>query len=77
VARSAARGRLNLLAPDGRPSAYEVRVGITDGAMTELLLAPDSPLAEVLREGATVIVGVGGATGAAPTRSSAGPRPPF
>ncbi|MGA1328366.1 MAG: efflux RND transporter periplasmic adaptor subunit [Rubrivivax sp.] len=77
MARSAVRGRLNLLAPDGRPSAYEVRVGITDGAMTELLLAPGSPLAEVLREGATVVVGVAGGTGTGPTRSSAGPRPPF
>jgi hypothetical protein len=77
MARSAARGRLNLLAPDGRPSDYEVRVGITDGAMTELLLAPGSPLAEVLREGATVVVGVAGGTGTGPTRSSAGPRPPF
>ena len=70
------RGRLHLLADDRRPRAYDVRLGITDGAMTEILVPPGSPLAEVLREGTTVITGVGGAAQAS-SRPAAGSRPPF
>jgi HlyD family secretion protein len=74
--RASMRGRLHLLADDRRPRAYDVRLGITDGAMTEILVPPGSPLAEVLREGTTVITGVGGAAQAS-SRPAAGPRPPF
>ena len=76
-ARSSARGRLHLLGSDGRPLAYEVRLGITDGAMTELLVPADGPLAEILGEGVTVIAGVGGAAGGSTSRGANGPRLPF
>lgn len=76
-ARPSVRGRLHLLGDDGRPLAYEVRLGITDGAMTELLVPADGPLAEILREGVTVIAGVGGAAGASTSRGANGPRLPF
>ena len=57
--------------------AYNVRLGITDGTMTELIVAPSSPQAQVLKEGATVITGVIGGAGAGAPRPSAGPRLPF
>ncbi len=78
--RTVTRGRIYLLGEDGKPRAYNVRLGISDGTMTELLVAPGSPEAAVLREGALVITGVGGAgasaTGGAPGRPS-GPRMGF
>jgi len=75
--RTSLRGRIYLMGEDGKPVAYNVRLGITDGTSTELLLAPNSPNAEVFKEGATVITGVvGGATPAAGARPS-GPRMPF
>lgn len=77
ASRQTARGRVYLLGDDGKPRAYNVRLGITDGTMTELIVPPESPLAQVLKEGATVITGViGGATAGAP-RAPAGPRLPF
>lgn len=71
----AARARIYLMV-DGRPQAHAVRTGITDGAMTELLVPPGSPVAE----GADVIVGtvVPGAEAARPSATRpAGPRMPF
>lgn len=75
------RGRIYLLGADNKPVAYNVRLGITDGTSTELIIAPNSPSADALKEGATVIIGVsaagaGGAGGAGAQRSS-GPRMPF
>ena len=70
---TASRGRLYLLGPDGKPVAYAVRLGITDGVATEVLPGRH---AEVVKEGATVIVGVQGA-GSTPARPAGGPRPPF
>ncbi len=68
--RPSTRGRIYLLQPDGTPRAVDVRLGITDGLMTELL----APLDSEVREGATVIVGLATpATGRAPT----GPRMRF
>jgi HlyD family secretion protein len=64
--RQVGRGRIYLLGDDGRPRAVAVRLGISDGAMTELL---PMPAASGVVEGATVVVG----TVAAPSRSS-GPR---
>lgn len=75
--RTSSRGRIYLLNDEGKPVAYNVRLGITDGTATELIVAPGGPLADVLKEGATVIVGVsGGAAPAAASRPS-GPRMPF
>ncbi|MCU0967091.1 MAG: hypothetical protein MUF08_19140 [Burkholderiaceae bacterium] len=57
-----------------------MRLGISDGVMTELLVAPNSPEAGVLVEGASVIIAVvqpAGSPGAAPraaTPAAPGPR---
>jgi HlyD family secretion protein len=76
--RVVTRGRLYLLAEGGQPRAYSVRLGITDGTTTELLVTPASPDAEVLKEGARVITGVGGPSAApATSRPSGGPRLTF
>jgi HlyD family secretion protein len=76
--RTSSRGRIYLLNDQGKPVAYNVRLGITDGTSTELMVAPNSPNADVFKEGATVITGVIGAstTPAAGARPS-GPRMPF
>ena len=70
--RQTTRGRIYLLGDDGKPVAYNVRLGIGDGISTELIVAPGSPEAGVLKEGAPVIVGVN-AAGADSRR----PRSPF
>ncbi len=77
--RTASRGRIYLLNSDGKPVAYNVRLGITDGTSTELIMQPNSPNADALIEGATVITGVSGGTApAAGSRpGSTGPRMPF
>lgn len=72
------RGRIYLQGEGGKPVAYNVRLGITDGTSTELMVMPNSPNADKLIEGATVITGVS----ASPSSSSApkapsGPRLPF
>jgi len=74
--RSSSRGRIYLLDEDDKPKAYNVRLGITDGTMTELLVAPNSQDAAELREGATVITGVVSSSAPAPQRPS-GPRMAF
>ena len=68
--RQATRGRVFVLGPDGKPQAFDVRLGISDGSMTELLLAPDSPAAATLKAGAEVVVG----TQATAARTASGPR---
>lgn len=76
--RTSSRGRIYLLNELGKPVAYNVRLGITDGTSTELLVTPNAPSAEVFKEGATVITGVLGANTAASTGARpAGPRMPF
>lgn len=69
--RPTTRGRIYLLGDDGKPVAYGVRLGISDGISTELIVAPGAPEAGVLKEGARVIVGVN-----APEDSKR-PRSPF
>ncbi len=76
--RVVTRGRLYLMADDGQPRAYNVRLGITDGTSTELLVSPGAPEAEILKAGARVITGVGGPAAApAANRPSGGPRLAF
>jgi HlyD family secretion protein len=58
LARPGARGRIAVVGAEGRARAYEVRLGISDGVSTELLLPPGSPAAQALQPGATVVVGV-------------------
>lgn len=71
--RTVTRGRIYLMGEDGKPQAYNVRLGITDGSSTELIVPPNSPEAAVMKEGAPVITGTGGAGAPA---SGSGARPP-
>jgi len=73
--RAITRGRIYLLGADGKPKAFNVRLGISDGSRTELIVAPGSPAAAELREGASVITGV--QTPAAASRAPGGPRLQF
>ena len=74
--RTVTRGRVHVLGADGKPKALNVRLGITDGSSTELLLAPNSVEATELKEGASVITGVVGGSAAKPA-AAAGPRMMF
>ena len=69
----AALGRVYVLAADGKPRALAVRLGVSDGSMTELLRDAKAPAD--LQAGSEVIVGTR-ATGSA-SKPAAGPRPPF
>jgi HlyD family secretion protein len=78
--RQATRGRIYLLGADNKPVAYNVRLGITDGVATELLVGPNSPDAQALKEGATVVIGVTNSPGApagGQRNAAPGPRPMF
>jgi HlyD family secretion protein len=68
------RGRIYTLGEDGKPMAHAVRLGVSDGVTTELLIRPDSPQAALLKEGSAVVVGVN--TPAEKKRTTS-PRPPF
>jgi HlyD family secretion protein len=76
----AQRSRIYLAGADGKPMALNVRVGVTDGSFTELLVGPNNPNAADLVEGAEVIVGTktaGTGGGKGPGGPGNGPRPPF
>lgn len=76
--RTATRGRIYLLGADGKPVAYNVRLGITDGTSTELLVGPNAPNADVLKDGALVVIGTStSAAAAAGAARPSGPRMPF
>jgi HlyD family secretion protein len=77
--RSSTRGRIYLLDANNKPVAYNVRLGVTDGTATELLVAPNSPQAELFKEGAIVIIGVinPNAPSSGANRPPSGPRMPF
>ncbi len=83
--RQVSRGKIYLMGSDGKPKAYNVRLGITDGSSTELIVSPNSPDAAELVEGASVIIGTvntgatagAGAGGARPPGGATGPRMPF
>jgi HlyD family secretion protein len=79
--RQVTRGRIYLLDDHGKPRAVAVRLGISDGVMTELVVPPNSPEAARLVPGAVVITAVvtPAATGSAAARPSTlppGPRMP-
>lgn len=74
--RTITRGRIYVPGADGKPKALNVRLGITDGTQTELVVAPGSPEAAELQEGATVITGVLGGSSTVP-RSGGAPRMMF
>ncbi len=67
--RAVTRGRLHVLDEQGKPKAFNVRLGITDGTTTELFVPPNSPAAQELKEGAVVI------TGTVSSAAPGGPRP--
>ncbi len=83
--RQVTRGKIYLMGADGKPKAYNVRLGITDGSSTELIVTPNSPDAAELVVGAAVIVGTvntgatAGSSGSSSARpaGAAGPRMPF
>lgn len=75
--RTITRGRLYVPGADGKPRALSVRLGITDGTHTELLVGPNAPEAAELREGASVITGVTGGSTATPARPGGAPRMMF
>ena len=76
AARAANRSRVYVMGADGKPQAVAVRVGVSDGSSSELILSPNSPAADALREGTEVLVGIKQpGSGAAPR--STGPRPLF
>jgi HlyD family secretion protein len=75
--RTSSRGRIYLLNGEGKPVAHNVRLGITDGTSTELMVQPNSPNAELFKEGASVITGVSGGTAGAKPSGASGPRLPF
>jgi HlyD family secretion protein len=65
------RGRVYVLGADGKPQAVPVRLGISDGSMTEVI-------GDGLQPGQEVIVGLqGGAPSTPRAAPSGGPRPPF
>lgn len=77
--RSVMRGRIYVLDEAGKPKALNVRLGITDGTSTELLLAPNAPEAALLKEGAAVITGTvsPGSAGSGRPATTTGPRMMF
>lgn len=56
--RNGMGGRIYLLDARGMPTAFHVRLGITDGTHTELLLGSASPDADRLKEEALAVVGI-------------------
>jgi HlyD family secretion protein len=74
ASRQVTRGRIYLLADNGKPKAYNVRLGVSDGVMTELV-APTPP---EVKEGATVITAaIGADRPQAPGTQRGGLRAPF
>ena len=77
--RTVTRGRIYVLDAQGKPTALNVRLGISDGTSTELVVPAGSPEAAALTEGALVITGTTGAGAgpAAPRPTTPGPRMMF
>ena len=76
ASRTSTRGRIYVTGADGKPKALNVRLGVSDGSMTELLVGPNA--AAELTQGTEVIVGTkSAAAGTAPKPPAAGPRAPF
>ena len=69
-AERGARGRVYVLDAAGRPQAVALRLGISDGSMTEVLDG-------ALQPGQRVVTGTAAAAPASRTPLGTGPRPPF
>jgi HlyD family secretion protein len=65
------RGRIYLMDGSDKPKAFNVRLGISDGTSTELIVSPNSPGAELFTEGALVVT----STVSAANATSSAPRP--
>ena len=78
TSRTSTRGRIYVMDADGKPKALNVRLGISDGSSTELLVFPNSSQAADLQEGARVITGIlggaGSGSGGSPKPTTTGPR---
>jgi HlyD family secretion protein len=81
VAESAGRistsGRVYLLGPQGQPKAISVRLGISDGSSTELLLDPNTQAAGELTEGTELLIGIKTAGHGSKKPAATSPRAPF
>ena len=82
--RAPTRGRIHILGPDGKPRAFFVRLGVSDGLATELLIGAGTALqpdADLIKEGAEVVISAGKPAGAPPGAARTGPggapRAPF
>ncbi len=82
--RAPTRGRIHILGSDGKPRAFFVRLGVSDGLATELLIGAGTavqPDADLIKEGAEVVISAGkpagGPTAAARTGPGGAPRAPF
>ena len=82
--RAPTRGRIHILGPDGKPRAFFVRLGVSDGLATELLIGAGTavqPDADLITEGAEVVISAGKPAGAPPGAARTGPggapRAPF
>jgi HlyD family secretion protein len=73
--RAVTRGRIYRMGENGKPKAFNARLGISDGTSTELIVPPNSPDAAELKEGVAVITSVGGAGSAATPARPATPGP--
>jgi HlyD family secretion protein len=75
ASRTVTRGRIYLMDESGKPQAVNVRLGISDGTSTELIVPPNSPNAELLGEGKSVITStVGAASSSGSAARPTGPR---
>jgi HlyD family secretion protein len=73
--RQSTRGRIYLLGEGNKPQAYSVRLGITDGVSTELIVAAGGG---AVADGASVITGINNAAAGGPRPTTPGGlRPPF
>jgi HlyD family secretion protein len=86
ASKQATRGKIYIMNTDGSIKAINVRLGITNGSFTELIINPNSPEAADLKEGAQVITGIlqknannasGKGDAGATNKSPSGPRMPF
>jgi len=73
-ARTSIRGRVYLMDAQGKPQAFNVRLGVTDGSSTELLVSSSTPDAQGFKEGAMVVTGVKSAA-SAPSSAPRGAAP--
>ena len=75
--RQTTRGRLYVMDADSQPKALNVRLGVTDGSFTELIVHANAANAALLAEGAEVVTGTQAPGSAAPAPRRGGPRMQF